>query len=117
MGEQGYEIEKNVLFQDNKSAILMEMNGRNSCTGNSSYINIRYIWVKDMVDKRRMKIEYLPSHLMLADYFTKLLMGKLSETMRKYIMGWLPIKDLLIQFDKDKIKEDVENVTKKNKST
>jgi len=28
--EQGYEIEKNILYQDNKSSILLETNGRKS---------------------------------------------------------------------------------------
>jgi hypothetical protein len=28
--EQGYEIEKNILYQDNKSAILLEINGKKS---------------------------------------------------------------------------------------
>ena len=32
MREQGYDIKNNVVYQDNKSAILMEVNGRNSCT-------------------------------------------------------------------------------------
>ena len=40
MGGQGYKIEDTVVYQDNKSAILMEINGRNSCTGNSRHINI-----------------------------------------------------------------------------
>ena len=108
MEEQGYQIKENILYQDNKSAILMEINGRNSCTGNSRHINIRYFWVKDRVDKGKIKIRYLPTHLMLADFFTKPLMGKLFETMREYIMGWKPIEDLILQFDEDRIKEDVE---------
>ena len=29
MGDQGYEITKNTMYQDNKSAILMKINGRN----------------------------------------------------------------------------------------
>jgi len=37
----GYEIKDNVVYQDNKSAILMEINGRKSCTRNSRHINIR----------------------------------------------------------------------------
>ena len=48
---QGYEITKNVLFQDNESAIQMEKNGRESCTGNSRHINIRHLIVKYGVDK------------------------------------------------------------------
>ena len=31
---QGYDIMKNVIFQDNQSAMKMEVNGRNSCIGN-----------------------------------------------------------------------------------
>jgi len=49
---QGYEVRDNVVYQDNKSAILMEINGRNSCTGNSKHINIRNFWVKDRVDNK-----------------------------------------------------------------
>ena len=30
MEEQGYPIEKNILYQDNKSAILLDTNGRTS---------------------------------------------------------------------------------------
>ena len=63
------------MFQDNKSAILMESNGRNSCTGNSRHINVRYFFIKDRIDKGEMKVEYLPTDLMLADYFTKPLNG------------------------------------------
>ena len=40
--QQGYGIKNNVIYQDNQSAMLMEKNGRNSCTGNSRHINIRY---------------------------------------------------------------------------
>ena len=42
LGAQGYTIENNVLFQANKSAIKMETNGRNSCTGDSRHIEIKY---------------------------------------------------------------------------
>jgi len=42
--EQGYEIEKNILFQDNKSSILLETNGRKSVGKRSRHINIRYFF-------------------------------------------------------------------------
>jgi len=32
---QGYHLEKKVLYQDNESAMKLEINGRNSCAGNS----------------------------------------------------------------------------------
>ena len=48
---QGYEITKNLLFQDNESTINMEKNRQESFTGNSRHTNIRNLFVKDGVDK------------------------------------------------------------------
>ena len=42
MEEQGYEITKNILYQDNKSAILLETNGRRSAGKRSRALNVRY---------------------------------------------------------------------------
>ena len=69
--EQGDNLMDNVVFQDNQSAIQMETNGRNSCTGNSRHIHIRYFFVKDRIEKKEMRVEYCLTEYMLADYFTK----------------------------------------------
>ena len=37
---QWYEITKNIIFQDNESAIKIENIVQESCTGNSRHINI-----------------------------------------------------------------------------
>ena len=87
MDKQGYTIKNNVLYQDNQSTILMLKNGRNSCTGNSRHINIRHFFVKDRVDKKEVRIEYCPSLLMLADFFTKPLQGELFLKFRRVLMG------------------------------
>ena len=47
--EQGYELKNNVLMQDNQSAMKMELNGRNSCTGNTRHIDIRYFFLSRIV--------------------------------------------------------------------
>ena len=44
---QGYEIRFLLLFQTNESAINMEINVRESCTGNSIRTNIRHYLNKD----------------------------------------------------------------------
>ena len=49
----------------------MEKNGRKSIKGNSRHIDIRNFFIKDRVEKWRIIIMYCPTHLMLADYFTK----------------------------------------------
>ena len=38
---QGYGIDKNILYQDNMSAMLLEKNGKKSSTKNTKYINVR----------------------------------------------------------------------------
>ena len=80
--EQGYEIRNNIIYQDNESAIKMEVNGRNSCTGNSRHVDIKYFWVKDRVDKKEVEIKYCPTTLMLADYYTKPLQGNVFRRLR-----------------------------------
>ena len=94
MLEQGYKIKDNILYQDNKSTILMLKNGRNSCTGNSRHINVRYFFVKDRIDKGELKVEYCPSTIMLAYFFTKTLQGHLFKKFRDVIMGYVPISSL-----------------------
>ena len=59
--EQGYKLSDNVLFQDNESSIKMENNGRRSCTGNSRHIHIRYFFIKDLIDKKRIRVVYCPT--------------------------------------------------------
>jgi hypothetical protein len=43
---------KNIVFQDNQSEMKMEINGCNSCTGNSRHIELKYFWVKYQVEER-----------------------------------------------------------------
>ena len=109
---QGYKIVKNILFQDNQSEIRMLKNGRNSCTGNSRHIDVRYFWVKDRIDKGELTVEYCPTHLMLADYFTKPLQGSQFRKFRDIIMGYKPISTL---FDEIALKERVELCGDKSK--
>ena len=94
---QGYKIENNVLFQDNQGAMLMEKNGRNSCTGNSRHISIRYFFIKDRVDKGEVKVEYCPTYLMIADFFTKPLQGSMFRLFRDVIMGYRPLEDIMLE--------------------
>jgi hypothetical protein len=107
MKKQGYDIKKNILFQDNKSTIRMLKNGRASCTGNSRHIDIKHFFVKDRVDKNEIEVLYCPTHLMIADYFTKPLQGKVFKMFRDLIMGYVHINDLLKEIE-NTIKERVD---------
>ena len=94
LSAQGYEITDNVLYQDNQSTILMLKNGRNSCTGNSRHVHIRYFFVKDRVEKGEVRVEYCPTLQMVGDYFTKPLQGSLFNKLRDVIMGYKSISTL-----------------------
>ncbi|CAJ1945712.1 unnamed protein product, partial [Cylindrotheca closterium] len=48
---QGYPVEENTLYQDNKSSILLEKNGRDSAGKRSRALNIRYFFMTDQVKK------------------------------------------------------------------
>ena len=91
---QGYKLKHNIMYQDNQSAMLLEKNGRTSCTGNSRHVNVRFFWVKDRVDKKELSIEYCPTERMVAAFYTKLLQGNLFQRLKEIIMGWKPITAL-----------------------
>ena len=42
MEAQGYDIKRNILYQDNKSAILLKTNGKSSSSPQTRAMNIRY---------------------------------------------------------------------------
>ena len=110
---QGYVINDNVLFQDNESTIKMQTNGRRSCTGNSRHVHIRYFFVKNLIDRKQIRVVYCPTGKMLADFFTKPLQGELYRYFRNIIMGYSPITDLITEVLK--IKERVEKNAKWHK--
>ena len=84
---QGYNIDKCVLHQDNKSAMLLEKNGRASSGKRTRHVNIRYFFIKDRVDSGEVSIEHCPTEEMAADYFTKPLQGSQFRKFRKLIMN------------------------------
>mmetsp|Transcript_9529 Transcript_9529/g.13501 ORF Transcript_9529/g.13501 Transcript_9529/m.13501 type:complete len:352 (+) Transcript_9529:3702-4757(+) len=91
---QGYKIKNNILYQDNMSAIKMEKNGHNSCTGNSRHIHIQFFFVKYKVDKGKIVIYHCPTDGLVADFYTKLLQDKLFHLICKHIMGWCTLDEL-----------------------
>jgi hypothetical protein len=87
---QGMNVDESILYQDNTSSILLEKNGRSSSTKRTRHMNIRYFFIKDQVDSKRVKIEHCPTGDMLADFFTKPLQGKQFQKLRDQIMNTAP---------------------------
>ena len=88
MEDQGFEIDQNIVYQDNKSAMLLEKNGKKSSGKRTRALNIRYFFVTDQIEKGLLTVEYCPTGEMVADYFTKPLQGAQFKKFRNLIMGW-----------------------------
>jgi hypothetical protein len=84
---QGYEVKENILYQDNKSAILMEKNGKASSTKRTKHINIRYFFVTDRIKNKELDVEWCPTGDMVGDFMTKPTQGAVFKLFRDQIMG------------------------------
>jgi hypothetical protein len=87
MEEQGYAINKNILYQDNKSAILLELNGKKSSSKRTRALNIRYFFLTDQAEKGNLIIDHCPTEDMIGDYLTKPLQGEKFKKFVSEIMG------------------------------
>jgi hypothetical protein len=84
---QGYNVEKNIVYQDNKSTILLEANGKKSSGKQTCALNIRYVFVTDQLEKGNTQIEHCGTDDVVGDFFTKPLQGKKFQRFRNDILG------------------------------
>ena len=64
---QGYTVEENVLFQDNKSTIQLANNGRWSSSKRTKHIKARYFYIKDRIEQGDVSIKWAPTDKMWSD--------------------------------------------------
>jgi hypothetical protein len=84
---QGYTVEENILYQDNKSTILLANNGRWSSSKRTKHIKSRYFFVKDKIEKGELKIEHQPTEKMWSDVLTKPKQGRGFKQDRAILMN------------------------------
>jgi hypothetical protein len=84
---QGYAVSENIVYQDNKSAILLEKNGKASSSKRTKHINIRYYFVTDRINQKELTVEWCPTGDMIGDFMTKPTQGALFKRFRDQIMG------------------------------
>ena len=87
MEAQGYQIKRNILYQDNKSTILLLENGKQSSGKRTHALNIRYFFLADQRKKGNIEVEYCPTKQMWADPMTKPLQGSEFRNMADLLMG------------------------------
>ena len=87
MEAQGYSIENNILYQDNKSTILMAKNGRMSAGKKIKHINNRFFLITDKVAMGYLEIQHKGTDEMWAYVNTKTTQGKRFRVMHGHVMG------------------------------
>jgi hypothetical protein len=93
MEAQGYQVQDNILFQNNKSTILLEKNGKASSSKRTKHVNIRYFFITDRVNKGDVSLVWCPTGDMIGDFMTIPLQGALFRMFRDQIMGVVPAQD------------------------
>ena len=68
---QGYQLKRNIFYQDNTSAIKTLKNGKESCGNRSRHIHIRYFFTKDVLQRENMELMHCPTDDMITDFYTK----------------------------------------------
>jgi hypothetical protein len=87
---QDVPVTRNIIYQDNTSLILLEVNDKKSSGKCTRHINIQYFLIADAVDKKECKILWIPREGMYADYMKKAQTGVKFRWMRDFIMGANP---------------------------
>jgi hypothetical protein len=86
MAEQGYDLET-LIKEDNRSTMLLMKNGRLSSGKRTKHLDIRYFYVKDLIDRGIVRVDHCISDDMIADFFTKPLQGKRFQLFRDLILN------------------------------
>ena len=88
---QGYDITGNIVYQDNKSAILWEKNGMASCSKRSKHLNVRFFFITDRIKNKELSVEWCPTDKMWSDFATKPQQGAMFKKFRDILMGVVPV--------------------------
>jgi hypothetical protein len=112
LGEQGFILKENILYQDNQSAIKIEKNGKRSSGQKTKHMDNRYFFIKDRLNTENIRVEYCPTGQMIADFFTKPLQGNLFRKLRDLVLGYKHISeanDMFQNSEKSPLQECIEN--------
>ena len=59
---QGYDIEHNIIHQDNKSTLRMLINVKQSCTARSKHIKAIFFWLRTTTIERKLSLQNATPH-------------------------------------------------------
>jgi len=84
---QGYTVDQNVVYQDNKSTILLAKNGVMSSGKRTKHINARYFLIADYNRRGDISIKHEGTKEMWCDGFTKAKQGAEFYEQRSHVMN------------------------------
>ena len=84
---QGHRIKENKAWQENKSTMPLENDGKTSSGKRTRALNIGHFVTTDQVGRGNCAIECCPTDDMVGDHMTKGLQGVKFAKFRKKIMG------------------------------
>jgi hypothetical protein len=84
--QQGYKVNPVIIGQDNQSTIQLINRGRPASL-RTRHINIRYFFLKDLIDRGEVLVKYVPTTEMVADMMTKPLQGNQFLVLRKMLLN------------------------------
>ena len=83
---RNYNVLDTILYQDNQASISILKNGINSIK-RMKHIKSKYFFVTDYIKNNELRVEWIDTNMMIADFYTKPLIGDKFEKFRDIIMG------------------------------
>ena len=102
---QGWTVNSSIVYQDNKSAILLEINGVALSSRRTRHIDIRFYFVKDWIVAGELTLELCPTEEMWEDYFTKPLQGAKFLFLYRIIMDEPSVRSVLSPEELEELEE------------
>jgi len=86
--EQGHEVKRNAVYQDCKSAVSLENNGKRSSGKRTEALNIGHFEITDDAEKGDVEVECQPTDDMLGDFMSEGSQGIEFEKFKSDVMGF-----------------------------
>jgi len=83
---QGYDMPPIKVLQDNQSTMLLATEGYKR-SSRTKHMQVRYFWTRDLIKRQEIILEYLATHLHLADVLTKPLQSAMFRFFRNQLLG------------------------------
>jgi len=91
----GYAIDKSVIYQDNQSTIILEVNGKMSLGKKTKHISSRFFFITDKIARGKFDVEYCPAEKMWCHILNKPKQGASYRLNRNHIMNVPVYYDLI----------------------